>query len=118
MQSVLRKPLLMALVAFNFFVGKCYIAVVFTALEQLLPADGMLGIAIFDPLWASVAMALAASYAGVYFSLSHVKAEVESALKVAVGKDIPFVPALNKLTATFLVPALYRAISSRASQAG
>ena len=43
MQSVLRKPLLMALVAFNFFVGKCYIAVVFTALEQLLPADGMLG---------------------------------------------------------------------------
>jgi hypothetical protein len=51
---LLRKPSLMALVAFNSFGGKCYIAVVFTALELVLPADGLFGMEIFDPTWVSV----------------------------------------------------------------
>jgi hypothetical protein len=112
--QLLRKPSLMALVAFNFFVGKCYIAVVFTALELVLPADGLFGMEIFDPTWVSVAIALAAGYAGVYFSQSQLKEKVDSALKSSVDKDadVAFMTALDKFTGTFLMAAFGHAFGA------
>jgi hypothetical protein len=104
-----RKPVEMVLVALNFFVGKLYIAFVFSTLSQFLPEDlGIFGVGM-DSRWVGVIIALAIGYAGVYLSQSNLQKRLVAALQAAVDKQAdvhqPFSLAMNKFTSTFLLCA-------------